>query len=947
MSKTDGDAPLPDLRALQTAGEHAATEKLVGAGATAAAAETCAKLIWLSDYAARHLPLVLATDLDLADPELATDTAANYVKRRFDDAFEQHPTDVAAALRQVRHSVHLRVLWTEWVRRAPVSTSFAYLSATADAVIRHAVAAAMATLTERHGELPAEDGQPTQLAVLAMGKLGGGELNFSSDIDLVFLYRADGTSNGPRPLSASEYFTRVAREVIRLIDTRTAQGFAYRVDARLRPFGDSGPLVVSFAAFENYLGVHGRDWERYAYLKARLVNPAADPNGELAALLERFVYRGYLDYGIFESLRDLKTQIEAQVRRGDRLDDLKLGPGGIREIEFIVQSLQLIRGGREPGLQQRHLPAALAALAEGGHLDDHSADELSRAYVFLRRVENAVQGICDEQTHQLPEAPIDRARVALAVGFDDLATFTATLARHRERVQRQFNASELSATGDAAAAPVAVALDLGVEEWKGRLERRGCDDSAPLATAIVSLQRSAAAKRLDKTSSERLGRVLPLLLDDLARLPDAAARFRRLQPVLEAVLRRSAYLAFLIEKPMARKRLVDWAGQSDFLSRELAANPILLDELLSQTDAADLVLDRLAADCATELARRNSDDVEQQLALLAEFQRVTRFRIALADFAGDLALMNVSDALTALAAVVIDNANRLAWQDNVARFGVPTTLIESERRPAAFAVIAYGKLGGFELGYGSDLDLVFLHDSDGAEPQTTGPKVVPNDVFFARHVRKLIHYLTYQTRLGRLYEVDVRLRPSGRSGLLVSSITAFERYQRRDAWTWEHQALLRSRAIVGDPELCQRFEALRRTLLIEAVRRDTLNDEVQKMRARMRRELSRASANGFDLKQDAGGLADLEFIVQYLVLAQAAQDPQLLDWPDNMRQLDKIAAGGWLADREAAALQGIYVDYRQCLHRQTLVGGDAIVPATAYEEQRATVRRIWQSLFED
>ena len=907
------------------------------------ATDSHAQLAWLSDYAARHLA---RRDPLVEQAIRATATPDTLVERCFDAAARQHPDNAMRAIRIARHAVHVAVLWQEWVGAGDVGQSFSLLSAAADRAVRHAVAAARSQLHERHGVARDAAGRPVEIAVLAMGKLGGGELNFSSDVDLVFLHLDASDADGPKPLSASAYFTRWAQEIVRLLDQRTADGFAYRIDVRLRPFGASGPLVASLSSFEAYLEAHGRDWERYAYLKARLVDGAADPDHELRDLLDRFVYRRYLDFGIFASLRDLKSRIETEVRRRDRLDDIKLGPGGIREIEFIVQSLQLIRGGREPALKERHLLAALDALTAAGHIDALAASELSAAYRFLRRVENAVQGCADEQTHRLPTARVDRQRVAAVLGFARLSAFEAALTRHRERVQRHFNASELGRGAAAATARAGETWPLDEAPLAAALAAAGVSDAERLAAGVAGLRETAANKRLDELSRERLTVVLPLLIDDLARAHKPAQCWERLGPVLEAVLRRSAYLALLIEHGDARRRLIDTVGQSRFLAAELAASPMLLDDLLGSAGATALNRRDMLAELQAAIASTDPADTEQVLQRITEYQRSGRFRIALRDQAGELPVMRVSDALTALAEAIIETANSVAWRENTARYGIPVAAPNALQAGAGFCVVGYGKLGGVELGYGSDLDLVFLHDSASATAMTDGPKPLANDVFFARHVRKLIHYLTYQTTHGPMYEVDVRLRPSGRSGLLVTTIDAFERYQRQEAWTWEHQALLRSRAVVGDTFLVERYERLRLELLQQAVRRPQLAADVAAMRARMRRELGRTGPDAFDLKQDAGGMADIEFLVQYLVLRDAAAVSELARFSDNMRQLDQIALSGHLRAEDARDLQDIYLSYRERAHALALVGAPSVLPATAYQTERATVQRLWRTHFE-
>ncbi|MEM1261180.1 MAG: bifunctional [glutamate--ammonia ligase]-adenylyl-L-tyrosine phosphorylase/[glutamate--ammonia-ligase] adenylyltransferase [Pseudomonadota bacterium] len=924
------DQPYGDIESQRAAGIAHHRELLTDLP-TALDRDKAAELAWLSEYVSRYLLAPHVNSLLVA----ALSEGATNADTIYRAAAADSPDDPMRALRSARHALHIATLWSEWLEREPLEQSFQRLSAAADAAIRFALDHATSVLIERHGQLCDTAGRRIDLAVLAMGKLGGEELNFSSDIDLVLLYRADGVSDGQHSLSASQYFTRLARELIRHLDQHTADGFVYRVDVRLRPFGASGPLVVSFNSFEQYLETHGRDWERYAYLKARLVNADADPDNELAGLLDRFVYRRYLDFGMFGSLRELKEKIAAGVKRRDSLDDLKLGPGGIREIEFIVQSLQLIRGGREPQLKKRRLLAALDALVALQHIEVVPARELADAYALLRRLENAVQGRNDAQTHRLPDSDIARTKIAAALGLASVPQLLADLSQQRNLVQRQFNASELAPSQPEPTK--ATAWPTEKVALAATLQALGVEAATDIAAGVTELRQTATSKRLDALAETRLNALIPLLLDELPAQATPLVVWRRLSRVLEATLRRSAYLALLLESEPTRQSLVHWVSQSPYLARELAAAPVLLDELAGRGSESAATRGDMRATLAVQLTHQASDDIDAKLRHVAEYQRIGRFRVALLDEGGALPVMRVSDALTSLAEALIDTTHQIAWQENLARYGTPSS--------PAFAVIAYGKLGGFELGYGSDLDLVFIHDATSPDGMTDGLKPIANDQFFARHVRKLIHYLTYQTTHGPMYDVDVRLRPSGRSGLLVTSLAAFARYQREQAWTWEHQALLRARAIVGDTALCAQFEDVRRQVLVDAVRRDSLCTDVAAMRERMRTELAAGGPDQFDLKQDAGGIADIEFIVQYLILRDAAADPAVLTFTDNMRQLDMIAERGCLDPSAARDLQSVYLAYRQTQHHRSLSGADSVLDGGRFADERALVRGLWHEVF--
>jgi glutamate-ammonia-ligase adenylyltransferase len=857
-------------------------------------------------------------------------------------------------LRRFRRRQLVRIAWRDLAGLADVETVLGELSLLADVCIRAACRRAVAALEARHGTPRGEDGAPLELMVLGMGKLGGGELNFSSDIDLVFLFPSHGETVGPRPMEHEEYFARVGRRVAQLLGSVTAEGFVYRVDLRLRPFGESGPQVVSFDAFEDYLQHQGRDWERYAYVKARPVH-GAGPFGELYRnVLRPFVFRRYLDFSVFESLRGMKELIAREVERRELRDNVKLGPGGIREIEFIVQAFQLIRGGGKPALQTRRLLEALPLLAGQKLLTPRAVEELVDSYRFLRRVENRLQERNDEQTHDLPQDEAGRARLALSMDAPDWATLAGEIERHRQRVSAHFQALIFGpaepGAGAASGRALVALLEPGLDD-SGRREllgAAGIAEAADVLARVEVLRQSAYWQRLDETGRRRLQTLLPELLQEIAGGAGEAVALGRLLHVIERIGGRTVYLALLNENPVARRRLVEICAQSQFLTDQIAAFPLLLDELLDER-LFDTVPTRaeFEQDLRARMAGAGADDPERQVDLLREFQRAAVFRVAVPDLTGRLPLMKVSDRLTDIAELICAEALALAWEQIVARHGLPrcgpdeSTLVE-----AGLVVVAYGKFGGIELGYGSDLDLVFLHDSAGEVQRTAGPKAVDNGVFFMRLVQRLVHLLTVHSAAGRLYEVDTRLRPSGKGGLLVQGLTGFGEYQRGEAWTWEHQALLRARVVAGTPGLRERFESLRRDVLRYAVRRGTLREDVRAMRERMRAELGHAGADQFDLKRDAGGITDIEFLAQYWTLLWAEHYPDLVTYSDNIRQLESLASADLVPQAMVDVLTGAYRSYRQRLHHLSLEAEESRVPDTEFVAERAAVSAIWNAAFE-
>ena len=854
--------------------------------------------------------------------------------------------EAQSALRRWRRQELARIAWRDLAGWADLDETLTDLSAFADAAIQSALAYARHGLVARYGEPRSASGEIQPLVVIGMGKLGGGELNFSSDVDLVPLFPEHGETDGQRGVANEEFFTRLVQALVRLLEAPTAEGFVLRVDLRLRPFGDSGPVVSSFASFEDYLTRHGRDWERYAYIKARALT-APERYAEIEASAVRpFVYRRYLDYGVFESLREMKALIEREVERRELADDIKLGPGGIREIEFIVQALQLTRGGRDRLLQTPALRTALRRLGETRILTAEAVAQLDAAYVFLRRLENRLQMLGDAQVHALPLEPSVRERLALAMDAPDWRSLLAELERHRARVRGHFHDVIL---GGGAEPDAAVRIDLG-RFWDTQAEAAalaeslssaGFSDSAEAARLLLELRASSLVRKLDEPGRRRLQALLPVLLADIARSGAQLPVLRRILGIIEATGKRSAYFALLRENAVARARLVELVGHGEFLAAQLAAQPMLLDELidarlLSQqpTRAA------LAAELGQRLAQLHDEDPERQVEALHHFQSAAVFRVAVADLTGAMPLMQVSDRLTDVAELIIERALELAWRQITAQFGVPTC---GDGRPVRVCAIGYGKLGGMELGYSSDLDLVFLHDSHGERQETSADSPIDNQLFFVRLAQRIVHLLTMHSAAGRLYEVDVRLRPSGKGGLLVTNIGAFAEYQRREAWTWEHQALLHARSVAGSPELCAEFERVRTEVLCHHVRRESLRSEVRAMRGRMRRELSKGGTARFDIKQDAGGIADIEFLAQYWALNWAERYPAVVMFADTIRQLESVASAALVPQAEVDVLTRAYRAYRATAHHLALAGRPALTSPEEFGSLRAEVTRIWDA----
>lgn len=854
------------------------------------------------------------------------------------------------ALRRLRRREMIRIIWRDLGGLAELDETLEDLSELADCCIRQALdrlydwaRAELGTPTDRQG-------REQRLLVIGMGKLGARELNLSSDIDLIFAYPADGpVEGGPRELTSQQFFVRLAQRLIDALDRQTVDGFVFRVDARLRPFGDSGPLAMSFDALEGYYQSQAREWERYAMIKGRVL--AGDP-GEAAALeamLKPFVYRRYLDFGAFESLREMKRLIARELVKKGMEENIKLGHGGIREIEFIGQAFQLVRGGRDPGLQVRPIRRVLAVLGTRDLLPAYAVRRLDSAYDFLRRVENRLQAFRDKQTHALPADPAGRQRLARSMGYADWDSFAPVLAAHRRHVQEQFD--QVFATPYAESQSQDRTM---TAVWRGTLdESRALELIAaagfadpPAAWARLERFRDATARKgLSTKGAERLHQLMPLALQVIAASDSPDLALERVLKVLESVVRRTAYLAMLVERPMALAQLARLAGMSPWVAEQIARQPLLLDELIDPRRLyAPLHRNELEAELDALLDPLDAEDLDQQMERLRQFAHGNMLRVAAADLTGAVPLMKVSDYLTEIAETAVARVLALSFAHLAARHGRPAGLAARE---SGFLVLGYGKLGGLELGYGSDLDLVFVHGSASPADETPGPKPISHEQLYNRLGQRMIHLMTAHTPAGILYEIDMRLRPDGNKGMLVRSLPAFADYQTNSAWTWEHQALVRARPVAGDPALAERFAAIRRAVLCRARDPQQLREDVRAMRAKMRESLDRSTGERFDLKQGRGGIADIEFMVQYSVLRWAAHYPDLAIWTDNIRLLETLARLDLLPGGAARDLTETYKALRGAYHRSALQDQPKTVPDGELKPERERVEALWAELLGD
>ncbi|MCQ8878130.1 bifunctional [glutamate--ammonia ligase]-adenylyl-L-tyrosine phosphorylase/[glutamate--ammonia-ligase] adenylyltransferase [Pseudoalteromonas shioyasakiensis] len=841
-------------------------------------------------------------------------------------------------LRQYRERYWLKVAFLDLCCNNEIADSINYISLLADKLIDAANRWAFAQVAKVNGEPIDEHGNVMQMLVLGMGKLGGKELNYSSDIDLIFAYpQSVKTQGGRRSLEAQVFYTKVAQKLIASLNQNTADGQVFRVDMRLRPFGESGPLVMSFTAIEDYYQEQGREWERYAMLKGRLIGEQTQYSEEFYQLLKPFVYRRYIDFSVIESLRKMKQMIAQEVRRKRLTNNIKLGAGGIREVEFVVQALQMVRGGREANLQTQSLLKALAQLSATNVIASEEAQLLQSNYLFLRKVEQYLQIFDDQQTQTLPDDELNQQRLNFLLAQTDFAqtlseinTVMASVHSEFELVIGYENEPEDPCESAFVSAwehnDVSLLTDPN-DDWQQPLS----DFKAHLAKAKIGLR-----------GRDILDKLMPLLLKQLSQCNASGAVFTMISQVLNKIISRTAYLELLYENPGALKQLVTLCCHSKWIGEHISRYPILLDELI---DPAVLYKPTLLTAYKDEIRqyflRIDNEDLEQQMEALRQFKQTHQLRIAAADATGVLDVMKVSDHLTALAEAIVDQAVNIAWQQMVSRFGSPPNTDDENK---GFGVIAYGKTGGFEVGYDSDLDLVFVHNHDGTS-QTNGEKSISSRQFYLKLAQRLMHLFNTRTASGILYELDTRLRPEGASGLMAINLESFHHYQLTQAWTWEHQALVRSRMILGQVELQQRFAEIRLEIL--SMQRDyaVLKEDVIKMREKMRNHLAKGNEAQFDLKQDAGGMADIEFITQYLVLKNAHTFSQLTTYSDNVRILTDAARLGCINKQVKQDMIAAYIEYRSRYHVLSLNQQGRCVSREELEQHIRLVIAAWQDIF--
>jgi glutamate-ammonia-ligase adenylyltransferase len=854
------------------------------------------------------------------------------------------PTEatLTSSLRVLRQRAMLHILWRSFTQKATgLDETLVAMSDLADFVIREAAQFAQAQVGARFGKPIGEESQTHQhLIVVGMGKLGGRELNLSSDIDIIFVYDEPGVTEGGRSSTSNqEFFTRVAQLVIKLIDSVTHEGRVFRVDTRLRPFGDSGALVASYPSLENYYQQHGRDWERYALLKSRCITGPSEQTRAFQQLARRFVYRRYTDFSVIEGLRDMKALIDAERVSKDLASDVKRGPGGIREAEFVVQSHQLTHGGRIPAIQTINFQTSALALAKEQCVPQPVVSTLTSAYRHLRQVEHGIQALRDEQIHAIPEASDAQENLRRLLDCGSWAELRDQTDVHRTAIATEFDAllnepgyeTRLIVGIDSDAPSLDMSVVMGLS-----LDREG-----EIVAVVSDFIAQTRFRVLDPEGVRRLQKVLPLILKAVDDQDDVEPVLKRLLSIVTAVLKRSAYLVLLGENPLALARLVNLVSRSEPITQKLLDSPELLDELLFperllSIPSKDEIRDLLNS----TLEHIDPDDLESAMQLLRRFKETIVFRVACSELEGAISLMKVSDNLSFLAEVIVERAVAIAYGQLVERHGEPSG-------DAGFCVMAYGKLGGLELSYESDLDLVFV--SAGDNGTTAGAKPIDNQRFFTRLAQRVIHILSTNMMGGRLYEVDLRLRPNGDSGLVVTSLQALERYLKHDAWTWEHQALVRARVVAGGSELVTQVEALRVEVLSTGRDDVSLADDVTAMRQKMRDHSPAVGdvSHRVALKYGRGGIVDIEFVVQYLVLKHAALYPSVGRWSDVVRILEALEACEILGSSDANSLKEAYLGLRSSVHRAAVSNAsdsDSVETDELMEQASAVCTRLLPNL---
>lgn len=858
-------------------------------------------------------------------------------------------------LRRIRVTEFARIAWRDLQDYASVQQTLAELSFFAEACSEEVLQWCFAWQKSKVRENSSVENLPQNIVIFALGKLGGRELNFSSDIDIVFSYSEEGELLEEHDGQIAELYLKVAQLFIKVLSEQTQDGFVFRVDTRLRPFGNSGALIPSFQSIDQYFQSHGRDWERYAWMKARVVAGNRKAGEQFLIDVTPFIYRRYLDYGAIQSLREMKSLIDVKASQDAAKENLKIGIGGIREIEFIAQMFQLIYGGKDTALRTGSTIKALQQLLSQGLISEKWCDDLTVAYLFLRKAENGLQLREDQQVHTLPVGKQQQLHYANLLGMHDWQTFYAEYEKHAGIVnavyQSLLHAENLVERQEDK-------LDEFENLWKQIDEREYglkilkqyfVNDAEHIYEQLYKFSQSSLVQKLIPIGRSRLDKFVPMFLQQLFQFDDPVVVFNRFLRVLKNIVQRSTYISLLLENKNKLATLFILMQNSPWISQYIATHPLLLDEVLSIDHSNDPPgMDDMQEQLMASLTNLD-DGLEEYMEGLREFKHSQLIQIAAADIAQDYPIMKVSDHLSWLAEVCLNSAVQHAYIELVEKYGKPSCVSNGQSYVPDILIVEYGKLGGLELGYGSDLDIVFLHNSIGDHCETSGgegdvPKKIHNDIFFTRLVQKVIHILSTVTAGGKVFDTDLRLRPHGASGPIITTVNAYEHYLLNDAWLWEHQALVRARAITKSVMLNDEFARIRHKVLCQLRNLEEVRSSIRDMRNKMLDSNQTKSAKGFNIKKDMGGLIDIEFIVQFLVLSNASKYPKICEHTDNIRVLDACAEVGVLQRTAVNELKEIYLKYRKYLHQLSLRLLPETVDASLFTNERSAVQKYWASL---
>ncbi len=844
-------------------------------------------------------------------------------------------------LRLFRHQKLIEIIYLDICKNEPVKDTLQHLSQLADVLIQQAVFKAEALLSAKHGQPIDQNGQPMHLNVIGMGKLGGSELNFSSDIDLICTYSDDGQLKGFGQLSHNQYFSNVVKLFKQFLNDTTADGFVYRVDLRLRPWGDSGPIALSHNAFEHYYQLHGREWEQYAMVKARVITGSKEDKQHLNAILQPFVYRRYHDYRVFDGLAQLKNKIDKQAKTKGAHRNVKIGRGGIREIEFFVQAFQILKGGRNHQLQTQSIYQALEMLSEHDIVESSTLDDLRASYDFLRTLENRIQMMNDQQTHEIPDKPNLLARIALLMHCKDGAELEDQLKINQSRVSQYFSGLFTSDEQKQTNSNETHNLDeLSTEEHAELIHQMSFVEPESIHQALSRFYQSKALLFMSEKAKQRFRIFFPELLKLVAGHQQQTALLDKMLALMSSIAGRSVYFELLYQNIPLLVKLVDLFDSSDWIATEVTRHPILLESLLYPGELSER-FDRqqLTQELLVQLKNVRGDE-EMELDILRQFKRMQTIVIATAELAHEISTDEVSHYLSELAEILLNAVYELSWQQLTTQYGTPSCEEEGVIRVPVMGIVGYGKLGGFELHYQSDLDIIFLHNSAGKKQLTSGDRAIDNATFFSRLAQKIISKITLLTAAGKLYEIDTRLRPDGASGMLVSSLGAYEQYQQEKAWVWEHQALIRARFIAGHELIKAPFNDIRKRVITQPREREGLKQEILAMREKMYQAKKPAEGESFNIKHSRGGMVDIEFLVQFWVLIHANKFASLIETTDNIGLITELHRLGLISDK-CLQLRDIYQIFHKWLHSQVLQNQSAEIPTDHIRQEVGQVIACW------